>query len=748
MASLSLGYVRARQPRVLCTDTPGPVALKVRAAGGPRRIPAPPPDPLRTIAANERTRLEVDVLAIRNGARWQPASGRVSLLVNGNVVDVHAGDTLRAFAQWAKIRAPANPGEFDFASQAHGARRMVSLNCEFPECVTTLAGGWRLFPAAVIDSLRTHGDALLWRNLGPSRSTLGAAMFLGARDELDPDLRQAFVETGTIHLLVVSGLNVGILAGCLFLVMRVGLVPRGWALGIVVVACVLYAATTDGEPPVVRATVMVLVACLAMVLSRRPLGFNTLAAAGLVVLALNPAELFQAGTQLSFLAVGVLVYLADTRRGRRQLDPLDALVLRTRPWPERLARRVARSVWQATLATTLIWLVVCPLVMARFHLVSPVAVLLGPVLAVPVTLAMACGFGIFLFGWLVPPLGALLGVLCDANLSFMQTCVETARAWPASHFWVVGPADWWLAGFYLTLGCVALVPSWRPSRRWVLGGVAGWAAIGFSFSFANGRDSDRLDCTFLSVGHGTAVVIELPGGQTLLYDAGRLGSPAAAGRIISSFLWSRGITHLDAIVISHADADHYNAVPAVLEQISVGVIYVSPVMFENRGSRAVQALRAAIDESGVPLVEVWSGDRLRTGDEVKIEVLHPPRRGVLGSDNANSIVLAIEYQGRRVLLTGDLESPGLEDVLAERPYDCDVTMAPHHGSASSDPPGFLAWSKPEWTVVSGGHSDRLPAIRTAFAEPGGGVLHTAEDGAVCVSIVGGEVSVEGFHPRQ
>ncbi len=723
---------------------PGPVALEVRATSGPRRIPAPPPDPLRTVAPSERTRLEVEVLSVRNGAYWQPTSGRASLFVSGNLTDVRAGDVLRAFGQWTIVRPPANPGEFDFAAQARSTRRIVSLNCEFPECLTTQSHSLSRLPAEIIDGLRTRGDGLLWRNLGSSRSALGAAMFLGARDELDPNLRQAFVETGTIHLLVVSGLNVTILAGCFFWIMQFGLVPRGWALGIVVIACVLYAATTDGEPPVVRATVMVLVGCLAMILLRRPLGYNTLAAAGLVVLAINPAELFQAGTQLSFLAVGVLVFIASAQLGRHEPDPLERLIARTRRWPVRFTRKFWATAWQLTLATTLIWLVVCPLVMSRFHLVSPVAVLLGPVLTVPVTMAMACGFGIFLFGWLVPPLGALLGIVCDWNLSFMQTCVEMARSWPGSHFWVTGPADWWLAGFYGALACAVFAPRWRPTRSWMLGLVAGWVAVGFVVSFVTARDTDRLECTFLSVGHGTAVVVELPGGQTLLYDAGRLGSPAGAARIVSSFLWSRGITHLDALVISHADADHYNAVPSVLEQISVGRIYVSPVMFENQESRAVQALRQAINKSGAPLTEVWSGDRLRAGDDVRIEVLHPPRRGVLGSDNANSIVLAIEYQGRRLLLTGDLESPGLEDVLAELPYDCDVTMAPHHGSASSDPPGFLAWSTPEWTIVSGGQSDRLPAINQAFSAQGSRVLHTAEDGAVSISIAEGQVSVKGF----
>ena len=181
--------------------------------------------------------------------------------------------------------------------------------------------------------------------------------------------------------------------------------------------------------------------------------------------------------------------------------------------------------------------------------------------------------------------------------------------------------------------------------------------MGLVASMANHHRQGRLDCTFVAVGHGTCVVLELPDGQTMLYDAGQLGSPSAGARSISSFLWSRGITHLDAVVISHADIDHYNALPELLRRFSVGVVYVSPVMFKDE-SLATQTLQSAIHDAGVPLREIRSGDRLRVGGGCLIDVLHPPHRGVLGSDNANSIVLAIEFDGHRLLLPGDLESPG------------------------------------------------------------------------------------------
>jgi competence protein ComEC len=282
-----------------------------------------------------------------------------------------------------------------------------------------------------------------------------------------------------------------------------------------------------------------------------------------------------------------------------------------------------------------------------------------------------------------------------------------------------------------------VIPALRARRLWSAALLAAWIAVGCCVpgdAPSTAATGEKLECTFVAVGHGTSVLLELPDGRALLYDAGTLGSPHSGGQAVSGVLWSRGITHLDAIIISHADSDHYNAIPAVLERFSVGAIYVSPVMF-SKDSAALTALRETIEDAGVPLYELSSLDRLATLDEYRLDVLHPLPAGVAGSDNANSIVLLVEYAGRRILLPGDLESPGLEDLLSEQPLDCDVVMAPHHGSAKSNPGGFAAWSDPEYVVISGGHpdDDTAPVIAT-YAQSGAAVLHTAEAGAVRVTI--------------
>ena len=125
------------------------------------------------------------------------------------------------------------------------------------------------------------------------------------------------------------------------------------------------------------------------------------------------------------------------------------------------------------------------------------------------------------------------------------------------------------------------------------------------------------------------------------------------------------------------------------------------------------------------------GDRLRTGDaNVTFEVHHPSREGLMARDNANSLLLAVEFAGRRILLPGDLESPGIEQVIADPPLDCDVLLAPHHGSPLSDPPGFAAWCTPEWVVFSGGDRDRTTLSQHSYQRAGAVVRHTAASGAV------------------
>lgn len=711
-----------------------PVCIEAVARGTPERVVPPPPTPLRAIPVGERSRLFVDVTRIRDGRNWRPASGICQVSCEGHLLGVRPGDDLRVFGQLSRIAPPLNPGEFDFAARARADGQLVRIRSTSPDSATTLAQGSRWTFTSLLDTARTKARRFLRAMIGQQHAGLASAILLGERGGLPYEETESYIVTGTVHVLVVSGMNVAILGFGLLGLIRMGLMPRRTGLFLITAIVIGYALLAESQPPVVRAAVLGVLMCVAAWIGRRGVEYNSLFGAALIVLAINPNDVFLAGTQLSFLAVATLVWIGLWRERRKTApDRLDQMIEASGPLVVRLTKRGAKWLWLiCCVMTSAVWLAVLPLVLYQFHVVSPIAILISPIVGLCVVVAMWSGFFMLLAGWIVPPLGTLCAAVCNWSLSGLESIVEWAEAAPVGHAWFPGPAWWWVLVFYVGLLIAMIWGTAVMPRRWQLASLACWILIGLVPAVVREWNRDALDCTFVAVGHGECVVLEAPTGETLLYDAGGIGSPEFATQSIASVLWDRGIMRIDGIVISHADIDHYNAVPGLLERFRVGTIYVSPVMFRSIGDAndgGPQVLRDAIVRAGVPIREIWSGDQLHVGPEVTVQVLHPPRKGVLGSDNANSITLGVEYAGRRILLPGDLESPGLEDVMAEQPYKCDVLLAPHHGSRRSDPPGFAAWSTPRWVVISGGSSDDFEPVVRTYERAGASVFVTNEAGA-------------------
>jgi competence protein ComEC len=748
-----------------------PIIVEAVATSTPEWIPAPPASALPGIPPKDKTRIRLLVTAVRDGLTWRSASGRATLEVDGPLTGVMPGDRLRVYAAGARPQPPLNPGEFDFAAFERSRRTLCRLWGESPESVVVLGRGSPWNPRRWLGAIRSRGAGLLARSIAPGRAPLASAVLLGLREQLDPQRNEDFLVTGTVHVLSISGLHIGILAAGFWLLLRTGLASERPLLLAAISITILYAFLTGFQPPVVRATVLIVAMCLARLIGREAFGFNTLALAGVVVLAYHPASLFLAGPQLSFLAVAVMILAAPLLVPQPITDPLDRLIASARSWPERVLRYGASVIWRMWLTGALIWAAALPLVWLRYQLISPSALVLNLLVWVPIAVALYSGFCVLVVGPLVPPVAMVAGRVCDWNLQLIETTIAWGRAIPGSYFWFPGPPGWWVAVFYVGLAMLAIASQRRAMRLWWIALPTAWLLVALLLATPAGKARTEaplrhaatppttsaadnlpsstdghpaLTCTFLSVGHGVACLIEMPDGQTLLYDCGQLGSPQGAARSTAGFLWSRGRWHLDSVILSHADVDHYNGIPELLNRVSVGTVYVSPVMFELP-SAALDELAQSLDSRGVAVRRLHGGQRLSTGPDVRLEVLHPPRRGVIGSDNANSLVLLVEYAGRRVLLTGDLESPGLDDLLAEEPLDCDVILAPHHGSRRSDPTGFALWSTPEYVIVSGslGFGDERQAYEVAesYGARGAQVLHTATAGCIEVKLSTGGVEV-------
>lgn len=185
------------------------------------------------------------------------------------------------------------------------------------------------------------------------------------------------------------------------------------------------------------------------------------------------------------------------------------------------------------------------------------------------------------------------------------------------------------------------------------------------------------------------------------------------------------------MLVSHADIDHFNAIPNLVRRFPVETLYV-PGQMRTQESSTMAVLLESLTAADVPIRDVQRGDQWMLADGLMCRVLHPVKGRPYASDNAASMVVEVTYANRRFLLTGDVEQDGLEELLATPSPGYDVVLAPHHGSHNSQPRAFLDWANAETIVISGGRlRDAYDGLRHA-SHPR--TLRTARNGAVQVTI--------------
>jgi competence protein ComEC len=738
--------VQANDLSAYAAETPQAVRLVGTLRTQPVIVPKPESTAASAIPEYDRTLCTLDCRALVLLDRTLSVSGRARLEVSGHLLHAQAGDEVEVFGALALPANARNPGGFDFRQYLRRSGVHSVVRTDHPDCVRVVRPGLDLWGRRWRSRWQHAGEQLLHERLSPRTAPVAVALLLGPRAEISPRLQTAFAATGMVHILAISGLNVAILAAFLVTACRLLFAPP-WLTTLTVCSGVLgYTVITNAEPPVVRATVILLIFLLGKAAGRGGSPANFLALAVIAVLVGNPADLFHISPQLSFLAVAGLLWSArfGTLGPWGKRDPLADVTAAALPGWRHASKDALARLGQGYLATAAVWLFTLPLMLARFHLISPIGFLLNVWLMPWMTATLWVGYGTLLCGLLVPPLTPLFAFFFECGIGGFLWAVEAAARIPGGHFSVPGPPDWWLAGFYAGLA-VAVVPAARLVRSWAWRGLAVWVVIGLA-SGLQPQAPAGLRCTFLAVGHGGAILLELPDGRTLLYDAGSLQEADRARQTVENLLWQTGRNRVDALLISHADIDHFNAVPGLVQSVPVGCVYCSPTFLDFRQQSVVEVCDAAAARR-VPIKLVWAGDRLQAPEGVALRILHPHPARRFRTDNANSLVLAVEYAGRRLLLTGDLEHEGLAALVADAPLRCDVLLAPHHGSRNANTPKLASWATPRWVVVSGGRGDTLGRLEQTYG-PEATVLSTTLHGAITIEITPrGELTARTFRPR-
>lgn len=655
-------------------------------------------------------RILIRCLGIRDGGDWVATAGRAQLTVATLDADLHSGDQVILWGRLRKIAGPTNPGAFDFRNHYRRHRIRTSIFCSHSESIEVTkrspTGSW-------LASLRSRLNRLAWRHLAPPQASFASAILLGNREQLEPARREIFLQTGTIHLLAISGLHVGILACCFFAIFRCGWLGRNTCLFLTIGFVVFYAWLVEFRPPVVRASILIVLFCAARMFGRSGLSYNVLAFAALLVLIINPTDLFALGTQLSFLAVAAIQF-GNRWIFNRPTDPLQQLIQSTRTWPVRACQAIAANLRAAFVVSGLIWLISIPLVASSFHVLAPVGLLVNPIVLLPIAVSLYAGITIFAFGDIAAWVANIAALLCTFTLTMIESFVRWAGQIPYSHLWTAGPPQVSVVLFYVGWFVFGLFPPTRVSVRRLCGlGVAwlvcAWIVPGWATYLYRSQIQRTLTTTFIDVGHGTAVLIELPNGKNIIYDCGSTVSSKFAARRVSEVLWHKGIGSIDSVIVSHADIDHFNGIPELSQRFSIGRVYLSAMMNQHQ-SPSVAELQQSLRKGNIAIKEMMAGDRLTVDPNVNIQVLTPAVDLTPTNDNSASIVISVEYQGQRILLPGDLEKEGLEALLRTPARHFDLVMAAHHGSSHSDPHRFCEWATPKYLAVSCGKGKLAPVI--------------------------------------
>jgi competence protein ComEC len=636
------------------------------------------------------------------------------------------GDVLRVRG---KLETPAQLDDFDY--QGYLANQGIYSTMLYPD-IEILETGRGFKPLEWVYSLKKSLSQSIARTMPEPQVSLAQGVVLGIRYNIPQSVKDDFARTGTAHLLAISGLHLSILAGIL---LSLGLRLFGkrryiyiWlALGVIW----LYALITGLNPPVVRGAIMASLFLSAELLGRQRTAITSLAFAAAVMVGIDPAILWDAAFQLSFLGMAGLIFIAPPLMGLGR--KLVAVTIGEEGWGASMATIVTDS-FSVTLAATLaVW----PVVAHYFGIVS----LVGPLAtflalpALPALIVLGAVGGIAGLAFL--PIAQGIGWLAWLFASYMLLIVKGLALLPVSAVgvdWVNIPLT---VGYYAVLALVI----WLMSNRKLLPKVSGWLKEGTTRSTdlvsrlplrwvippllilailattaAATMPDDKLRVSFLNVGQGDAILIQ-KGSQQVLVDGGP--SPQALSLELGSRMpfWDRTI---ELVVLTHPHADHLTGLVEVTQRYRVEQVLYPDL---DDGSPLYEEWLESIGEKGIQCTIARAGQEIDLGDGVIVTVLNPlmpPLADTESDTDNNGVVLRLSTGAVNFLLTADIQWEAEFELIAQGDdLVSTVLKVAHHGSKTSTTPDFLAAVNPVAAVISVGEN--------RYGHPGDEVIERLEE---------------------
>ncbi|MEI2665529.1 DNA internalization-related competence protein ComEC/Rec2 [Rossellomorea sp. LJF3] len=619
--------------------------------------------------------------------------------------EVNPGFVCNVKGQLAEPQHSKNPNSFDYKDYlSHQGVYWILEVQGFEGCVDRST--WK----HSLTQLRFQGLKRIEREFPSSTVGITQALLFGETGMITEDTMKAFRELGVVHLLAISGLHVGLLFAILhYLLLRIGLTREAASLtGILFLLC--YIVLTGGSPSVVRASFMLIILILGKQTSRNIGVIDSLATVFLLIVLYEPFSVYNVGFQLSFAVSFSLVLSSRT-------------ILQS-----------SSSFKQMVTVTMVAQLSSLPFVTYHFYEFSLIGFLtnllyvpLFSIIILPMAIVTYLFISVVSAGWAMIPYQILL-----EGIQWLSSAVASL---PFSTL-IMGRPNIVLVLGYLIL--IYFVFVGMETRKYIS------VVLLFLFTFIHlilNNYHPYGEIVFIDVGQGDATLIDLPFNHgTYLIDAGgevpfpkekweeKKNHFSVGEDILVPFLKSKGITSIDALILTHGDLDHIGGAEAVLNEMKVGELLISPGSGEkvevDRLIKMAKVKRISVKE--VMYRDNWRGD----GDG--LHIVSPLDKEYEG--NNDSIVLYGEIGSKKWLFTGDLEKEGERELVATFDLPVDVLKVGHHGSNTSTSEVLLDETDRAVAVISAGETNRFghphPEVMERLKERGLTIYSTAVNGAI------------------
>lgn len=714
---------------------------------------------------SEQTTVLVEPIRLIDKEETTATHGLVILTAPSLPSEIEPGDLFIARATIGPVSSYGTPGVFNYKQfledQGIRIKGWIRTPALAMKIIRTSPPTWTDRIRYLPERVRFKISRFLTTSLPPETAGVYKAILLGDSSSLPPATEEAFKASGSIHLLSISGLHMALVALLSTGIISWFLKRSEWTLlhlPVTKISAVLsliplgaYAIIAGANPPVIRSLIMISVFIVALLIDRQWSIPTNIAIAALIILAVNPLQLFSASFQLSFTAVSAIGLFSPYVTKITTKNNADNKNMPTQ-------RRILAKIKQWTTASFLISLAAtlgtAPVLAFHFNrisLASPISTLLiEPVLCL---WSLVLGLIACLFIG-VPPIAHALLALGSPGITASLFIAEQFSHLPWLYLWVVPPSIPTIICWYATL---ILLASWpRLSRKTLL--FTTLTCLGFwSISTLTKNNTSDLNSkvTVIDVGQGNAILIEVPGIKPILIDGGRKQARPGKGldtgeSLIAPYLWHQGIKRLSMIVSSHPDADHYNGIPFIMEHFAPETLWING--YESTDPNYQHMIAAAAKLKIKTQVPTPGMTLYRTGN-ISLKVISGGQvptipNNSLSSDNNQSLVLRLTHDKVSFLMPSDIEVEA-EQALQKNPeINTDVLVAPHHGSATSSSAAFVTAVSPQYVAISAGKNQRgyfpAPTIVGRYQKINSTILNTAERGSIFFSTDGKIIHVKTY----